>query len=35
MARKIDIMNFCELGRTLITICNIVSMGKKILEFKK
>lgn len=28
MAREIDIMNFCGLARTLITICNIASMGK-------
>lgn len=29
MARETDIMNFCGLDRTLITICNIASMGKK------
>lgn len=33
MAREIDIMNFDGLTRTLVTLCNIASMGKK-LEFK-
>lgn len=33
MAREIDIMNFGGLTRTLVTLCNIASMGKK-LEFK-
>lgn len=34
MAKEIDIMDFCGLARTLITICNIASMGKIFLSSK-
>lgn len=34
MKREIDIRNFCGLARTLITICNIASMGKNFQSSK-